>query len=447
VPGPPGPTGPPGPVPEAPTDGANYTRKSSAWSNIDTALALLAPLASPTLTGDPKAPTPTAGDSDTSIATTAFVAAAVAAGGAGTGAVRYDGPQALTLLQQHQARTNIYAAPLDALAYSGMQINGGFEINQIYSPSGFSIPGGAATYFTDGWFAYFNGSARATIYQSPQAFAGFPSYLNLLVTTAEPSLVAGDFYLIQQSIEGLRTSRLAWGSGAAQPITIAFWTSHHRTGLYSVSIRNGAANRSYVATYTQNAADTPEYKTITIPGDTAGSWAIDNTLGLSVVFCLGCGANLTAPSANAWLAGNYVAAPGQINSVAATSDEFRLSGVVVLPGIDAPFSYYAPLIMRPADQELLVCQRYFRWVGFNVYLNATAAGQAMLSNTILCPVMRAAPSVGGLVADPSASPVNNNVQSTAFSYITPYSFAEQITATAANTAYILGWRCYADARL
>ena len=40
-----------------------------------------APLASPTFTGDPKAPTPTAGDNDTSIATTAFVTAAVAAGG------------------------------------------------------------------------------------------------------------------------------------------------------------------------------------------------------------------------------------------------------------------------------------------------------------------------------------------------------------------------------
>lgn len=38
-----------------------------------------APIASPTFTGDPKAPTPTAGDNDTSIATTAFVTAAMTA--------------------------------------------------------------------------------------------------------------------------------------------------------------------------------------------------------------------------------------------------------------------------------------------------------------------------------------------------------------------------------
>lgn len=37
-----------------------------------------APIASPTFTGDPKAPTPTAGDNDTSIATTAFVTGAIA---------------------------------------------------------------------------------------------------------------------------------------------------------------------------------------------------------------------------------------------------------------------------------------------------------------------------------------------------------------------------------
>ena len=42
------------------------------------ALNLKANLASPTFTGDPKAPTPAAGDNDTSIATTAFVATSFA---------------------------------------------------------------------------------------------------------------------------------------------------------------------------------------------------------------------------------------------------------------------------------------------------------------------------------------------------------------------------------
>ena len=89
----------PGAIAEAPNDGKLYARKSLTWddltddfaakaptththaqadvTNLTTDLGLKAPLASPTFTGDPKAPTPTAGDSDTSIATTAFVSAAL----------------------------------------------------------------------------------------------------------------------------------------------------------------------------------------------------------------------------------------------------------------------------------------------------------------------------------------------------------------------------------
>jgi hypothetical protein len=75
---------------------------------------------------------------------------------------------------------------------------------------------------------------------------------------------------------------------------------------------------------------------------------------------MACGATFTAPSANAWLAGNYLAAPGQVNAVAATSDVFRITGVTVLPGSEAPSAARSPFIMRPFDQELVTCQRYWQ---------------------------------------------------------------------------------------
>ena len=101
-----------------------------------TALNLKAPLANPVFTGDPQAPTPTTADNDTSIATTAFVKAqgysttAAADANIAAKAVRYDASQGLTAAQQLQGRQNIYAAPFDAMAYSGMQINGGMEVSQ-----------------------------------------------------------------------------------------------------------------------------------------------------------------------------------------------------------------------------------------------------------------------------------------------------------------------------
>lgn len=83
-PGPPGPTGPPGSggggaasaITNVPAGGIASINVQDAINELDTEKANIA---SPTFTGDPKAPTPTAADNDTSIATTAFVHNAVAA--------------------------------------------------------------------------------------------------------------------------------------------------------------------------------------------------------------------------------------------------------------------------------------------------------------------------------------------------------------------------------
>jgi hypothetical protein len=124
-------------------------------------------------------------------------------------------------------------------------------------------------------------------------------------------------------------------------------------------MRNAAASRSYVATYTQNAASTPQFNVITIPGDTAGTWNTDNTVGANLSFTMACGPTFTAPAANTWYSANYVSAPGQVNGVAATTDVFRITGVIVLPGSEAPNAARSQFIMRPYDQELAMCKRYY----------------------------------------------------------------------------------------
>jgi hypothetical protein len=61
----------------------------SAASALTTAVSLKAPLASPALTGTPTAPTPSAADNSTKLATTAYVDSAVS--GVGTGTVTHTG--------------------------------------------------------------------------------------------------------------------------------------------------------------------------------------------------------------------------------------------------------------------------------------------------------------------------------------------------------------------
>ena len=295
------------------------------------------------------------------------------------------------------SRKSIYAAPFDAMAYNGMQINGSMEVSQELGNSGTGTNG---KYICDGWSLGLAGTSAVSAIQTfpNQLFPSFTSFINVSVSTAQPSLGANDYVGITSVIEGYRISRLAWGVAQAQPITIGFWTCHHRTGIYSVSIRNSAATRSYVTTYTQNAADTVEYKTITIPGCVDGAWNINNQGGMILSFQIACGSTLTTSSPNTWLASNVTSASGQVNAAAATTDVFRITGVVVLPGIEAPSAARSPLIMRPYDQELLTCKRYFMsYGGVSGYEKVgSASGLSAVTASICIPLavsLRASPTI------------------------------------------------------
>jgi hypothetical protein len=275
------------------------------------------------------------------------------------------------------ARKNIYAAPFDAMAYSGMQVNGSFDVSQEKGFDSVATPiSGGGSYFCDGWTTL-AGSGTAAGYVQVASTAlcpGIPKSAAMVIQTAQASMAAGDRVFMAHGIEGYRIARLAWGTANAQSITIGFWTAHVRAGLYSGSIRNTDSSRSCAFSYTQNVTNTWEYKTVTIPGCTDGTWAVDNTKAMIVSFTMASGTNYLAPSTGVWYSTTYLGAVGQINGVAATSDVFRLTGVVVLPGIEVPSAARSPLIMRPYDQELMMCKRYWEKIQVGVVANVTSGG-------------------------------------------------------------------------
>jgi hypothetical protein len=298
--------------------------------------------------GDALVKTQTAGDNTTKAASTAFVGSAVS-----NSAVRYDVSQALTAAQQAQAAQNIYAAPFDAMGYSGMQINAGFDIAQR---------GTAAVVGTgkvvDGWSIASNGTQVISTSQVTDAPPGFTNSIKVSVTTAKAVLVANEYTVIYQAIEGYRISRLAWGTASAQPMSIAFWCKTHRTGTYSGAVTNNSNNRTYCFTFTQSTSDTWQYQTITLNGDVTGSWPSGTSGSMSVSVCMAAHSAMTI-AAGVWTAGSGSAATGQINGVAATSDTFQITGFVLLPGLEVPSSARSPLVIRPYDQEILACMRYY----------------------------------------------------------------------------------------
>jgi len=250
------------------------------------------------------------------------------------------------------------AAQFQALAANGMQINGGMHVAQERT----SLPGitNGAWYIVDNWQASTSGPHVITVAQNGTVPPGFSTSLATFVTTENASPAAAEYCVIQQLIEGVRVARLGWGTASAMPITLAFWIYAARPGNYSGVILNGVGDRSYPFVITVNAASTWEYKTITIPGCVDGVWDPNDGVGMQVIFAMMCGSDYQAP-ANVWKAGSLaLGVTGTINGVAATSDFMLLTGVVVLPGVHTIAAAQSPLLMRPYDQELTACQRYWQ---------------------------------------------------------------------------------------
>jgi len=338
----------------------------------------------------------------------------------------------------------VAAAPFaDAMAYSGIQINGSMDISQELSGASIPVSGSSSKYVVDGWTFQTSGPQTITCGQAAASgLSGFTSALQASATVASVAVAVGDYAIYTHSIEGVRVARLGWGAVNAKPITIAFWVSANRQGNYSGSIMNGVSNRSYPFSFTINAANTYEYKVVTIPGDTTGTWLKDSSKGMQVVVAMAVGTNYQGP-AGVWSAGLFLGATGTVNGIAATSDVMRITGVVVLPGIYAPTAAQSPLIMRPYDQELMTCQRYYQKMDTPIIYQGYAAGAgAVVYGTMPYKVpMRSGPTI----TFPGATYFNASALAVyAVPQLTHFAFQYTISAAGAgffNSGFIM------DARL
>ena len=270
-------------------------------------------------------------------------------------AVAVDSAQALTPVQQTTARQNIYAAPIDALAFSGIQINGNMDVSLEHGVAAITAP---STYAIDGWIVSSVGSQTFSAVQIADGPPGYSHSLQITVTAPNAGPAANDDLSFVHRIEGLRFAKLAFGTAAASYVSILFWVKANRTGLYSGVLRNGSNARSCTFMFAVNVSATWELKMVTLPGDTTGTWSNDATLGATFRISMMTGSALQT-SAGGWKEGTYNGVPGSINGAAATTDVMRLTGVLIVPGIELPGSDRAAFVMRAADEESEWCRRYW----------------------------------------------------------------------------------------
>jgi hypothetical protein len=216
------------------------------------------------------------------------------------------------------------------------------------------------TYTLDRWAAYGTQASKFSVQQNAGSVTppvGFTKYLGITSLSAY-SILAADRFELLQGIEGVNTADLGWGAAGAVSVTLSFWVRSSLTGAFGGSLQNSAGNRSYPFSFTINASNTWEQKTITITGDTTGTWVTDTTAaGVYLTFSVGTGSNKAA-TAGAWAAGNYTTATGATSVVGTNGATFYITGVQLEPGTVA-----TPFERRSYGAELALCQRYFQQIG------------------------------------------------------------------------------------
>ena len=230
-------------------------------------------------------------------------------------------------------------------------INGAMVIDQ--RNAGAAVTPTADAYTLDRWDAGMSQASKMTIQQSSTVPAGFSKSLSMTVASAyTPS--ASEWFGLYQKIEGFNSADFGFGAAGASTVTISFWVRSSIAGSYGFSLSNSAQNRSYPVLYTVNSANTWEQKTITIAGDTSGTWVgATNGIGLLCIWSLGAGSSYLQ-TANAWGTGLGLGTTGQTNWISTASATFYITGVQLEAGTTAsPFEY------RQYGTELALCQRYY----------------------------------------------------------------------------------------
>jgi hypothetical protein len=241
-------------------------------------------------------------------------------------------------------------------------INGDMRIDQRNAGASFTPAGGG--YGCDRWKFELSQASKLTAQRSTTAPTGY-SNAQLVTSSSAYSVAAGDYFALGQLIEGVNVADLGWGAGGAQSVTLSFWVRSSLTGTFGGALSNSAQTRSYPFTFTINAANTYENKTVTIAGDTSGTWLTDTGVGIRVYFGLGVGSTYSG-TAGAWAGAAYVSATGATSVVGTNGATFYITGVQLEAGTTA-----TPFERVEYGESLRRCQRYYETV--NMGLNGASA--------------------------------------------------------------------------
>jgi len=285
-------------------------------------------------------------------------------------------------------------------------INGAMQVAQRGTQETGVTTGG---YYTVDRFRFGSDSATFTMDQNTVTdLPGFTKSCKVTCTTAgTPTGVQSTNISVR--LEGQDLQHLKKGTSDAESLTLSFWvksgTTGGTTGTYTVELLDSNnSNRHVGSTFTIDASDTWEYKTLTFAGDTTGAFTNDNNRSLSLTWFLSAGGDFKTgtlqTSWGAYAVGNRV--DGNQVDLASGNDSavnyLEITGVQLEVGETAtPFEH------RSYGEELALCQRYYTEATTTTtgggYILGVASGMAWNASNvagmqIMLPVeMRATPTL------------------------------------------------------
>ena len=263
-------------------------------------------------------------------------------------------------------------------------INGAMKIDQRNNGSSVNLAN-AKVYAVDRFFWIESSSETPTGQRVADAPVGF-THSNKITNTS--TTTTPTYTQLNCPVEGNNITQLYFGNSSAKTVTLSFYVKSSLTGQFSAAIRNGDDNRSNVSTYTINSANTWERKIITFVGDTTGTWATDNTIGLSVIFRLDDTGGTS--SLNQWTASGNAFASGSVRFMGNASATWQITGIQLEEGSQAtPFEH------RSLGEELALCQRYYQILPKYTFMVAVEVGTTSVRGGLTLPTnMRANPTIG-----------------------------------------------------
>ena len=246
-------------------------------------------------------------------------------------------------------------------------INGAMVIDQ--RNAGASVTPTNQQYGVDRWQYSLSQASKLTAQQSTTAPVGF-TQSNLITSSSAYSVGASEVFLFRQKVEGYNVADLGWGTVNAKTVTVSFWVRSSLTGTFGGAVRNENQDRSFPFSYTISTANTFEYKSVTIAGDTSGTWVRTNGTGIELNFSVGSGSTVSN-TAGSWYAGSFTSVTGATSVVGTSGATFYITGVQLEKGTQATeFDY------RDYGNELRLCQRYLPAYNFSAGNTPSAGGVA-----------------------------------------------------------------------